>query len=255
MILRQTKDGRYDLSPFRVRTPSHTTHGHGHKDEKHKRKKPPSLPQIPWFTTTTPTPPQEPPRKLLPPPPALPNAYPPPSQPPPEDLPRSQWPLATLVSSLVNPSVPVKTELEYRRYIDHPLKLELAVYTESSESAEISEGPEAEYIGYVNGYDRQSNFYNNSEDRNDKKFQDGKTIYNYNKMTFVDAESEKNEMAFFEEYCTIPEDPLTVREGEEFQKRYKAYSRSVGGLWILGGEGRNRERDGLRASVDNGRGY
>jgi hypothetical protein len=156
------------------------------------------------------------------------------------------------VSSLVNPSVPEETEQEYKRYIEHPQHLQLAVYSESS--TEMDEQG-SEYVGYVNGHD----LYNSSNFGAKSNNFDGKTVYNYNKKAFVDAESEREEMNFFEDWCTIPEDPLTVREDEVYQKKYKAYLRSVGGLWILGGgqgeHGRNRERDGMRGSLDNGRGY
>ena len=108
----------------------------------------------------------------------------------------TQWTLDQFVTNSLNPSVADTEAHEYQRYISHPLNLSLVV------TAEMPPNPNLEFLGYVNSISADA--VNNSH-------------------------SIEEDVADHVEFLDIGEDPLTVTEVDAAKKRYKAYRQWVKG--------------------------
>jgi hypothetical protein len=117
------------------------------------------------------------------------------SMPSPEKLPKEkksskvksavpQWTLEQFVFNSLNPSVSNKEAHDYQRYIEHPSNIPLVV------SNDLPPNPSAKFVMYVNS-------------------------------TFVEPTEE--DLAAFADFLSIAEDPLTVADADITKKRYKAY--------------------------------
>lgn len=113
----------------------------------------------------------------------------------------AQWTFTQLVHESLNPSV--KEEQDYARYISHPQTLPLVVSTEVP--AEI----DAEYLDYVNG-----------------AWKSGAMVMDGD-GTLVGVKEE--DLAEYADFLMVAENPLTVTEEDAPKKRYKAYRK-----WLLG---------------------
>ena len=109
----------------------------------------------------------------------------------------AQWTFTQVVHESLNPSVNEQEEADYARYISHPQTLPLVVSTEVP--AEI----DAEYLDYVNG-----------------AWRDGGGMV---------LEGREEDLAEYAAFLTVAENPLTVTEEDAPKKRYKAYRK-----WLLG---------------------
>ena len=107
----------------------------------------------------------------------------------------AQWTFTQVVHESLNPSVNEQEEEDYARYISHPQTLPLVVSTEVP--AEI----DAEYLDYVSGAWREG----------------GGMV--------LDGE----DVAEYKDFLEVAENPLTVTEEDAPKKRYKAYRK-----WLLG---------------------
>lgn len=108
----------------------------------------------------------------------------------------TQWTLDQFVNNSLNPSVDLSEAREYERYIDHPLNLPLVV------SADLPPDPNLELISYVEG--AAAGFAAN--------------------MRVTD-----DDLADFVEFLEVGDDPLTVGDADIAKKRYKAYRQWVKG--------------------------
>lgn len=108
----------------------------------------------------------------------------------------TQWTLSQFVTSSLNPSVAHSEAHEYERYINHPLNLPLVV------SSEIPPNPNMDFLGYINS---------NSLD------------------TVISTHSAEDDIADYTEFIDVGDDPLTVTEADPAKKRYKAYRQ-----WLKG---------------------
>ena len=108
----------------------------------------------------------------------------------------AQWTLNQFVTSSLNPSVSTSEMDEYGRYISHPLNLPLVVSTDTPL------GPNPEFRAYIDSVSPEmiSNLYSTEED-----------------------------ITEYKEFLDIGEDPLTVTEADTPKKRYKAYRQ-----WLKG---------------------
>ena len=108
----------------------------------------------------------------------------------------TQWTLDQFVTNSLNPSVADTEAHEYQRYISHPLNLSLVV------TADVPPNPNLEFLGYINSIsvDAMNNLHSTEED-----------------------------MAEYAEFLDIGEDPLTVTDADAAKKRYKAYRQWVKG--------------------------
>ena len=108
----------------------------------------------------------------------------------------TQWTLNQFVTNSLNPSVATKEAYDYDRYISHPLNIPLVVSTEIPQNASF------ELLNYVNSTssDAVSNMISTQED-----------------------------LADFNEFLEVGEDPLTVTDADAAKKRYKAYRQWVKG--------------------------
>lgn len=108
----------------------------------------------------------------------------------------TQWTLDQFVTNSLNPSVADTEAHEYQRYISHPLNLPLVI------TADVPPNPNLEFLGYVNSTSADAvNSIHSSED----------------------------DLADYAEFLDIGEDPLTVTEADTAKKRYKAYRQWVKG--------------------------
>ena len=108
----------------------------------------------------------------------------------------TQWTLDQFVTNSLNPSVADTEAHEYQRYISHPLNLPLVV------TADVPPNPNLEFLGYVNSISADAmNSTHTTED----------------------------DLADHAEFLDIGEDPLTVTEADTAKKRYKAYRQWVKG--------------------------
>ena len=108
----------------------------------------------------------------------------------------TQWTLDQFVTHSLNPSVADTEAHEYQRYINHPLNLPLVV------TADVPPNPNLEFLGYVNSISADAvNSLRSTED----------------------------DLADHAEFLDIGEDPLTVTEADTAKKRYKAYRQWVKG--------------------------
>jgi hypothetical protein len=115
----------------------------------------------------------------------------------------AQWTFTQVVHESLNPSVSEQEEEDYARYISHPQTLPLVVSTEVP--AEI----DAEYLDYVNG-----------------AWRDGGGMVGGG---FVGYGAMEEDLAEYTDFLTVAENPLTVTEEDAPKKRYKAYRK-----WLLG---------------------
>lgn len=108
----------------------------------------------------------------------------------------TQWTLNQFVTNSLNPSVANTEAHEYQRYVSHPLNLPLVV------STEIPPNANAELLSYVNSMSVDA---------------------------VADIYSTEDDLADYAEFLEIGEDPLTVTEADAAKKRYKAYRQWVKG--------------------------
>lgn len=108
----------------------------------------------------------------------------------------TQWTLDQFVTNSLNPSVADTEAHEYQRYISHPLNLPLVI------TADVPPNPNLEFLGYVNSISADAvNSTHTTED----------------------------DLADHNEFLDIGENPLTVTEADTAKKRYKAYRQWVKG--------------------------
>lgn len=108
----------------------------------------------------------------------------------------TQWTLDQFVTNSLNPSVADTEAHEYQRYISHPLNLPLVV------TADVPPNPNLEFLGYVNSISADA----------------------VNSM-----HSTEDDLADYAAFLDIGEDPLTVTDADTAKKRYKAYRQWVKG--------------------------
>ena len=113
----------------------------------------------------------------------------------------AQWTFTQVVHESLNPSVNVQETDDYERYISHPQTLPLVVNTEVP--AEIN----AEYLNYVN-----------------QSWKDIGIV-----TAEIDEVSGLEDLAEYKDFLTVAENPLTVTDEDLPKKRYKAYRK-----WLLG---------------------
>ena len=108
----------------------------------------------------------------------------------------TQWTLDQFVTNSLDPCVADTEAHEYQRYISHPLNLPLVV------TADVPPNLNTEFLGYVNSIsaDAVNNLHSTEED-----------------------------VADHAEFINIGDDPLTVTEADAAKKRYKAYRQWVKG--------------------------
>ena len=108
----------------------------------------------------------------------------------------AQWTLNQFVLNSLNPSVSGSEMNEYGRYISHPLNLPLVVSTEAPPD------PSLEFRAYVNSVSSDA---------------------------LLDLHSTEEDIADYAEFLDVGEAPLTVTEADTPKKRYKAYRQ-----WLKG---------------------
>ena len=108
----------------------------------------------------------------------------------------TQWTLDQFVVNSLNPSVQDSEAYEYERYINHPLNLPLVVSTDTPPN------PNLEFIGYINSISEEA---------------------------VLQMTSTEDDIADYMEFLEVGEDPLTVTEADTPKKRYKAYRQ-----WLKG---------------------
>ena len=108
----------------------------------------------------------------------------------------TQWTLNQFYSNSLNPSVTDSEAHEYQRYISHPLNLPLVTTTD------IPPNPNADFLVHINS---------NAPD------------------AMMSMPSNEEDIADYTEFLNVGEDPLTVFEADTPKKRYKAYRQ-----WLKG---------------------
>jgi phosphatidylinositol 3,5-bisphosphate 5-phosphatase len=108
----------------------------------------------------------------------------------------TQWTLDQFVANSLDPSVADSEADEYQRYINHPLNLPLVISTETPPS------PNMELLNYINS---------NSLD------------------AVTGMHSTEDDIADYNEFVFVGDDPLTVTDADPPKKRYKAYRQ-----WLKG---------------------
>lgn len=108
----------------------------------------------------------------------------------------TQWTLDQFVTNSLNPCVADSEAYEYQRYINHPLNLPLVISTDTPPS------PNTELVNYVNS---------NSLD------------------AITGMHSTDDDIADYNEFLLVGEEPLTVTDADPSKKRYKAYRQ-----WLKG---------------------
>jgi hypothetical protein len=117
----------------------------------------------------------------------------------------AQWTFTQVVNESLNPSVSAQEADDYSRYVSHPLTLPLVVSTELP--TEINN----EYLEYVNGSWKDIGIVAGIvEDATGTGITEG-------------------DLAEYRDFVTVAENPLTVLEEDGVKKRYKAYRK-----WLLG---------------------
>lgn len=109
----------------------------------------------------------------------------------------AQWTLDQFVYNSLDPSMTKSEAEEYERYLSHPLNLPLVVTTE------IPDDPDSELLGYLNNY--------------------------LPSAELSTLGSSEEDMADYEEFLRVSDNPLTVTEADAPKKRYKAYRQ-----WLKG---------------------
>ncbi|KUJ07026.1 uncharacterized protein LY89DRAFT_602159 [Mollisia scopiformis] len=118
----------------------------------------------------------------------------------------AQWTFTQVVHESLNPSVSAQETDDYARYISHPQTLPLVVSTEVP--AEI----DAEYLDYVNGSWRDIGIVSEEALNGGKGMGPG-----------------MEELDEYREFLRVAENPLTVVEEDFTKKRFKTYRK-----WLLG---------------------
>ena len=216
--VKSTQEGKYDLSPFRVRS----SHDHDSPDKGKQRKvayadaqidlsgKPPGSPlvisptkhtQLPdWVQSQLNEPPLMPSHKAserqTEPKENLSNAKTLDGKPLKDKSAATQWTLSQFVSNSLNPSVTESEAHEYERYISHPQTLPLVTSTDIPPNANIA------FFQYVKS---------NSPD------------------AVSNMQSTEDDIADFIEFLNVAEEALTVYEADTSKKRYKRYRQ-----WLKG---------------------
>lgn len=108
----------------------------------------------------------------------------------------TQWTLDQFVASSLNPSVAENEAHEYQRYINHPLNLPLVI------SADVPPNPNRELLGYINSISLDA---------------------------VTSMRSIEDDIADYTEFLDVGDEPLTVTEADPLKKRYKAYRQ-----WLKG---------------------
>ena len=108
----------------------------------------------------------------------------------------TQWTLDQFVTKSLNPCVADSEAYEYQRYINHPLNLPLVISTDAPPC------PNMELVNYINS---------NSLD------------------AITGMHSTDDDIADYNEFLIVGEEPLTVTDADPSKKRYKAYRQ-----WLKG---------------------
>ena len=108
----------------------------------------------------------------------------------------AQWTLDEFVDNSLNPSVTAAEAQEYERYVSHPLNLPLVVSTETPAN------PALDLVDYVNKAKTADILLTNPNE---------------------------HDLADYAEFLTVSDNPLTVGEADAPKKRYKAYRQ-----WLKG---------------------
>lgn len=117
----------------------------------------------------------------------------------------AQWTFTQVVHESLNPSVSAQETDDYVRYITHPQTLPLVISSE----VPVTE-TDKEYLDYVNGSWRDIGIVGNLEDGG----AGGPGL---------------EELQEYRDFLTVAENPLTVTEEDKPKKRYKAYRK-----WLKG---------------------
>lgn len=115
----------------------------------------------------------------------------------------AQWTFRQVVHESLNPSVSEQEQEDYARYISHPQNLPLVVSTEVF-PAEV----DSEYLDYVNGSWREGGGMLSGD--------------------AISAAAEED-LAEYTDFLAVAENPLTVTDEDLPKKRYKAYRK-----WLMG---------------------
>jgi hypothetical protein len=129
----------------------------------------------------------------------------------------AQWTFTQVVNESLNPSVSAQEQDDYSRYVSHPQTLPLVVSTELP--TEINN----EYLEYVNGSWKDIGIVTGM-DFGAGMVEDGKAVSVGAGMGIAESD-----LAEYREFLTVAENPLTVMEEDGVKKRYKAYRK-----WLLG---------------------
>lgn len=120
----------------------------------------------------------------------------------------AQWTFTKVVQESLNPSVSAAEAEDYEHYISHPQNLPLVVSAEAPAASEI----EAEYQEYVGGSWQSEGLLVSSGD-----------------AAAAIAAGEDDYYAAYAELLKVGDNPLTVNEGDVLKKRYRAYRK-----WLRG---------------------
>ncbi|KJR87900.1 FIG4 protein [Sporothrix schenckii 1099-18] len=162
---------------------------------------------------------------------------------------QAQLTFAKMVQDSLNPSVQ-ETE-DYERYISHPQNLQIVVSTDEtviagaapaaglpgglSPSAGISAASNEEYQEYVNGSWKTDGLGMSFSEpgqvprSNSANFLPAAVASSIPSIPGLDQDRPDDELAVYGELIRVPENPLTVTEGDAQKKRYKAYRK-----WLRG---------------------
>ena len=108
----------------------------------------------------------------------------------------TQWTLDQFVTHSLDPSVAATEAREYQRYIDHPSNVPLVVSTNTPPN------PNREFLDYVNSISADA---------------------------VTNLHSTEDDLADYAEFLDVGDEPLTVTEVDTAKKRYKAYRQWVKG--------------------------
>jgi hypothetical protein len=117
------------------------------------------------------------------------------------------WTLDQFVAHSLSPSVTLSEAEEYQRYVSHPLSLPLVVSTDTPPN------PSLEFLEYVKGISPE---------------------------TMATIHSTQEDLAEYAEFLNVADNPLTVSKADAPKKRYKAYRR-----WLKGKPLFKQQRDGV----------
>lgn len=108
----------------------------------------------------------------------------------------AQWTFTQVVNESLNPSVSAQEADDYARYISHPQTLPLVTSTETPAETD------SEYLDYVNGVTQEA---------------------------LAMTQASEDDLAEYADFLTVADNPLTVTEEDLPKKRYKAYRK-----WLRG---------------------